>query len=77
MKQLSGDTLRMALGFYLVTVVALLIGIIALGKVEEDTSAGLKELEGGMLVLIGGFSQWAFSLRQRTPARSAKDDPKP
>ena len=61
MKWPTQETQKMIFGFYLLTVVAVLIGIIALGTVREETSAGLKELEGGLLVMIGGFSQWCFT----------------
>lgn len=33
---------------------------IGLGKVEETTSYGLKEIVTGLLVLSGSFAQWAF-----------------
>ncbi len=52
---------RMIFGFCLLIVYATLISMIALGTVKEDTSAGLKELIGGLLVITGNFAQWCFS----------------
>jgi hypothetical protein len=34
--------------------------VIALGKVQEDTSFGLKETLTALYVLAGMFAQWAF-----------------
>jgi Flp pilus assembly protein protease CpaA len=59
---------RMIFGFCLLFVLAALIAVIALGKVEDATSAGLKELIGGLLVLAGGFANYAFGNRTEKPA---------
>ena len=53
--------LKMGLGFALLLVLALLAAVIALGKVQQNTSYGLQDLLGGLLVLAGAFSQWAFA----------------
>jgi hypothetical protein len=52
---------RWIFGFALLLLIALLAGVIALGKVEQQTSFGLQEVLGALSVLAGGFSQWAFS----------------
>jgi hypothetical protein len=52
---------RMALGFCVLLVLAVLAIVIALGKVEQQTSAGLNIVLGALAVLSGQFSQWAFS----------------
>ncbi len=59
--KLSLDGQKMLFGFCLLIINALLIVVIAIGKVEDTTSAGLKELIGGLLVMDGGFAQWCFS----------------
>lgn len=53
--------LKMVFGFLLLVVIAVLAGAIALGEVKQDSSFGLQELLGGLLVLAGGFAQWAFT----------------
>ena len=52
---------KMLFGFLLVLVIATLAAAIALGKVHQDSSYGLPQLLGGLLVLAGQFAQWAFS----------------
>ena len=54
------ERLKMFFGFALLVVLALLAGVIALGKVEQATSHGLDQILGGLLVLAGGFAHWAF-----------------
>jgi hypothetical protein len=50
----------MAFGYLLLTVVSLLAGVIALGKVVEATSFGLQIVLGSLATLCGSFAQWAF-----------------
>lgn len=57
--------LKMTFGFLLVLVVAGLAAMIAFGKVEQQTSFGLDIILGGLLTLTGGFSQWAFSSKDK------------
>jgi hypothetical protein len=52
--------LKVLFGFLLVVTLALLACIIALEKVEAQTSFGLDIILGGLMVLSGGFAQWAF-----------------
>lgn len=52
--------LKMLFGFYLLTIFAALIIIIAIGHVMKESSYGLDLLIGGLLVLSGGFAHWAF-----------------
>lgn len=47
-------------GFALLLVIASLAGIIALGKVEAQTSFGLDIILGCLTTLSGGFAAWAF-----------------
>jgi len=53
-------TLKMLFGFLLMILVAAIALVIALGKVEQQTSCGLQDILGGLLVLCGSFSHWAF-----------------
>lgn len=53
--------LKIGLGYMIVLLLATLAGTIALGKVEQNTSFGLQQILGGLLVVSGMFSQWAFS----------------
>ena len=53
--------LKMIFGFLLLVLLAVLAAIIALGEVRADTSHGLNEILGGLLVLAGGFAHWAFT----------------
>lgn len=52
---------RMIFGFCLLGMLAILAGIIALGRVEEKSSFGLQYILGALSSLSGGFAQWAFS----------------
>ncbi len=63
--KLSLDSQKMLFGFCLLIINALLIVVIGIGKVEDATSAGLKELIGGLLVMDGGFAAWCFNDRGR------------
>jgi hypothetical protein len=54
----------MIFGFLLLLLLAVLAGTIALGKVQQDTSFGLQDILGGLLVLAGGFAHWAFGTTQ-------------
>ena len=52
---------RIIFGFLLLVVIAVLAAIIALGKVEMQTSYGLNIVLGSLATLAGAFSQWAFT----------------
>lgn len=52
--------LKMLFGILLLFLLATLAAVIGLGKVEEATSFGLQSILGGLLVLAGGYAQWAF-----------------
>jgi len=52
---------RIIFGFSLLVVIAMLAGIIALGKVDQSTSYGLDIVLGSLATLAGAFSQWAFT----------------
>lgn len=51
---------KMVFGFLLLVLIASLGAIIALGRVEAQSSFGLEQILGGLLVLAGGFAHWAF-----------------
>jgi hypothetical protein len=53
--------LRMIFGFAILVVLAVLAGIIAVGKITQESSYGLEIVLGALAVLSGGFAQWAFS----------------
>ena len=61
--------LKMTFGFLVLLTLVVLAAVIALGKVEMQTSFGLESILGALGVLAGGFAQWAFS--------PAKDDKEP
>jgi len=64
----------MVFGFFLLVLLAVLASIIALGKVEQQTSFGLQYILGALATLAGGFTQWAFSSKRDD---NKKDDEKP
>jgi hypothetical protein len=53
--------LRLLFGFAILLVITVLALIIALGKVQQDTSYGLEIVLGSLATLAGAFAQWAFS----------------
>ena len=53
--------IKVVFGIVLLFVLAALAGLIALGKVEQNTSFGLTYILGALSTLAGGFAQWAFS----------------
>lgn len=55
----------MAWGFLLLFIVALLIGLIAIGKVEQSTSWGLNQALDILGVMAGAWGVWAFT--SKTP----------
>ncbi len=56
----------MFFGFGILGIVFFLAVIIALGKVEQQTSYGLNIVLGSLATLAGGFAQWAFSSRDKS-----------
>jgi hypothetical protein len=55
-------------GFSLLGIIAVLTAIVALGKVEERTSAGLQQMIGILAVLAGGWANGQFGKgRDRSP----------
>lgn len=52
---------RMWFGFALLGIIATLAAIIALGKVEQQSSYGLDIVLGSLATLSGAFAQWAFT----------------
>lgn len=66
---------KMAFGFLLLICITSLAAMIALGKVHQDTSYGLPEIEGGLLTLAGGFANWAFGESRSSTASAASTAP--
>jgi len=60
MEGVSLVRLKMIYGFAILASLVILASIIALGKVEQQTSHGLEIVLGALAVLSGGFAQWAF-----------------
>ena len=52
---------KIIFGFFLLFSVAGLAAIIALGKVEKDSSYGLEIILGCFTTLTGAFAVWAFT----------------
>ena len=57
--------LKVLFGYLLLVLLTTLAAVIALGKVEQQTSHGLQDILGGLLVLTGGFAQSAFSTTRK------------
>lgn len=60
---MSLERLKMIFGFLLLVLLATLAGVIAIGNVRQESSFGLQDILGGLLVLSGGFAHWAFSFQ--------------
>jgi hypothetical protein len=58
---MSEFRLKMIFGFSILLVLAVLASVVALGKVEQQTSHGLDIVLSALGVLAGGFAQWAFT----------------
>jgi hypothetical protein len=56
------DFLKIAFGFMLLALLAGLAGLIALGKVEQQTSHGLDIILGAISVISGQYALWAFKI---------------
>ena len=56
---------KLAFGFALLLVLAVLAAIVALGKVEQNTSFGLTYILGGLTAMAGGWAQWAYGGSKR------------
>lgn len=52
--------LKLVLGYLLVLMLGVLAATFGLGRVESESSFGLQEILGGLLVLSGGFAHWCF-----------------
>jgi hypothetical protein len=74
MRVLDLSHLKMLFGFLLLFVTAALAGIIALGKVEQESSYGLPEILGGLLTLSGGFANWAFGESRSSMPKQKGDE---
>jgi hypothetical protein len=64
---MSDFRLKMIFGFSNLAILAVLATLIALGKVEGQTSHGLDVVLGGLVGSFGGFTQWAFSQMKAPP----------
>ena len=52
--------LKMAYGFTLLLILAVLAALFGLGKVESATSYGLMPIITALATLLGSFGNWAF-----------------
>lgn len=59
------DFLKRFFGFLLLLMLAILAGLIAVGKVEQSSSFGLEGIIGGLTALAGGFVNWAFTVSKK------------
>lgn len=55
------DFLKLIIGLLMFASLVALAAIIGLGKVEQQSSFGLQDVLGGLLVAFGAWGQWAFS----------------
>jgi uncharacterized membrane protein YoaK (UPF0700 family) len=55
----------MIFGFVLLVLLAVLAGVVALGRVHQETSYGLDYILGSLATLAGGFAQWAFGKAEK------------
>jgi hypothetical protein len=58
------DLSKMIFGFALLVIIGALATVIALGKVEQQSSYGLQIILGCFTTLAGGFAAWAFGSGQ-------------
>jgi hypothetical protein len=57
---MSDRVLSWVYGFTLLGIIGILVAIVALGQVEERTSAGLQQMIGILAVLVGGWANGQF-----------------
>ncbi len=57
----SIETQKMIFGYVLLFILAVLVGIIAIGHVEEKTSYTLGNMETGLLMIASAWAQHVFS----------------
>jgi hypothetical protein len=57
---MSDRVLSWVYGFTLLGIIGILVAIVALGQVEERTSAGLQQMIGILAVLAGGWANGQF-----------------
>jgi hypothetical protein len=67
LNSLNMEQAKLLFGFLLLILMASLCAIIAIGHVKQETSYGLPEIIGGLLVLAGHFAQWAFGSGRNSP----------
>ena len=56
----SLDKWKLIFGFSMLVMLAAIATVIALGRVEQETSYGLDQIIIALATLSGGFAQWAF-----------------
>jgi hypothetical protein len=64
--------MKMWFGFILLVLLGVLAAVFGLGTVKAESSHGLDQILGGLLVLAGGFAHWAFESNARA-ALEAKE----
>ena len=57
----------MIVGTFIVLIMGILAGVIAIGHVHQESSYGLPYLLGGFQTLSGAFAGWAFGRSQELP----------
>lgn len=65
---MTDDRLKMYFGFALLLSVVMLCAIVAMCKVDQQTSYGLDSLMGCLTTLAGGFSVWCFTTKGKDDA---------
>lgn len=68
---------KMVFGFLLLVILATLIIVIAVGKVEQQTSYGLEGVIGALATLAGAFGNWAFGhhVEEKADKNEVEDAP--
>lgn len=69
--------MKVTFGFLLLLLLTILALAIGLGKVQQETSFGLQDILGGLLVLSGAYSQWAFGGPSSKEVGNGKTDDVP
>jgi hypothetical protein len=72
MKWLTMAEAKMLFGFVLLLCITGLSAAIAIAHVRQETSYGLPEILGGLLVLAGGFANWAFGESRSSSGEETK-----
>ncbi len=61
MREMPRPDPRVIFGYYVFTAMVALAAMFGLGTVKKESSYGLDFLMGGITLMAGGWTQWAFS----------------